>query len=108
MKRQLVTLLMRSQGADTVGGAVGLTETLTEVIELWAAIGASRPVVHIGDTQVLQEVTHRMVLPFVDPTTWTHVTVNAGAQRFRKRESRDPDGRRRLLEVMLEEEIPET
>lgn len=100
MRRQLVTLENRVQQPD---GGTGLVETFVPVTQIWAAIGATRGAVIQGDVQTLDAVTHRVVMRWVDPATWTHVSV--GARRFRRREVVDPDGRMRVLEALVEEEM---
>lgn len=98
--RNRVTLEMRQQAADN---STGIAETFATVAEVWGAVEATRGSVYIGSIQVGDAITHRITLRWVDPSTFTHLSVNEGAQRFRKRDARDPDGRRRWLEVMAEE-----
>lgn len=98
--RNRVTLEMRQQAADN---STGIAETFATVAEVWGAVEATRGSVYIGSIQVGEAITHRITLRWMDPTTFTHLSVNEGAQRFRKRDARDPDGRRRWLEVMAEE-----
>lgn len=98
--RNRVTLEMRQQAADA---GTGIAETFATVAEVWGAVEATRGSVYIGSIQVGEAITHRITLRWLDPTTFTHLSVNEGAQRFRKRDARDPDGRRRWLEVMAEE-----
>ena len=98
--RNRVTLEMRQQAAD---GSTGIAETYALVAEVWGAVEATRGSVYIGSIQVGDAITHRITMRWLDPTTFTHLSVNEGAQRFRKRDARDPDGRRRWLEVMAEE-----
>ena len=99
--RNRVALEMRQQAAD---GSTGIAETFATVAEVWGAVEATRGSVYIGSIQVGEAITHRITLRWVDPTSFTHLSVNEGAQRFRKRDARDPDGRRRWLEVMAEEQ----
>lgn len=99
MRRQLVTLERREQAPY---GSAALLDTFVPVATIWAALGATRGSVIQGDVQILDAVTHRLVLRWVDPATWTH--VRAGDRRFRRREVVDPDGRQREIEVLLEEE----
>jgi len=98
--RNRVALEMRQQAAD---GSTGIAETFAKVAEVWGAVEATRGSGYIGSIQVGDAITHRITLRWLDPTTFTHLSVNEGAQRFRKRDARDPDGRRRWLEVMAEE-----
>ena len=98
--RNRVALEMRQQAADN---ATGIAETFATVAEVWGAVEATRGSVYIGSIQVGEAITHCITLRWVDPSTFTHLSVNEGAQRFRKRDARDPDGRRRWLEVMAEE-----
>ena len=98
--RNRVSLEMRQQAAD---GSTGIAETFALVDQVWGAVEATRGSVYIGSIQVGEAITHRITLRWVDPSSFTHLSVNEGAQRFRKRDARDPDGRRRWLEVMAEE-----
>ena len=98
--RNRVSLEMRQQAAD---GSTGIAETFALVDQVWGAVEATRGSVYIGSIQVGEAITHRITLRWVDPSSFTHLWVNEGAQRFRKRDARDPDGRRRWLEVMAEE-----
>lgn len=104
MKRHLVTLERRIQVPN---GTVGLTETYAEVAQAWATLGAVAPAINLAAVQVQDGVTHRLVLRWVDPSTFTHIAAKGGAQRFRVRGTRDPDGFQRWLEVSAEEEISE-
>lgn len=98
MKRHLITLEMRTQVAN---GSTGITETFVPVGDVWAHIGGVSGLVNIGTAQVEEGTTHRMVIRWVDPTTFTH--FSRGSERFRVRGTRDPDFRRRQLEVMGEQ-----
>lgn len=98
--RNRVALELRQQAANA---STGIAETFAPVASVWGAVEATRGSVYIGSIQVGEAITHRITLRWVDPTTFTHLSVNDGAQRFRKRDARDPDGRRRWLEVMAEE-----
>lgn len=97
-RRVLVTLEMRVQVPD---GTTGITETFTEVGEFWGHLGGVSGVVNIGTAQIEDGVTHRLVLRWVDPTTFTHFSRDG--ERFRVRGTRDPDMRRRWIEIMAEQ-----
>lgn len=94
----LVRLEMRVQVPD---GSTGITETFTDLGEVWAHVGGVQGLVAVGTAQVEEGVTHRMVIRWVDPTTFTHVSRDG--ERFRVRGTRDPDLRRRSLEIMAEQ-----
>lgn len=94
-----LTLERRTQEAD---GTTGITETFLSVGDVWGDLAGVQGVVTIGAAQVEEGVTHRMVIRWVDPTTFTHFS-NGYGERFRVRGTRDPDMRRRWLEVMAEQ-----
>lgn len=96
-RKLLVTLERRAQAAD---GGSGITDTFDEVATVRAHVGGVSGAIQIGDMQIEDGVTHRMVLRWSDPTVFTHFSVSA--ERYRVRSTRDPDGRRRWLEVMGE------
>lgn len=98
--RNRVRLEQRSQVADN---SVGITEGFAEIAEVWGSVYATRGAVYLGSMQVGETITHRIVLRWTDPTAFTHLSTDGGTRRFRKRDARDPDGRRRWLEVMAEE-----
>jgi head-tail adaptor len=102
MPRHLLTLELRVQSAD---GSTGLTETFAAVADVWADLAGVSGIQSIGTTQVEEGVTHRAVLRWADPTTFTHFSHNG--ERFRVRGTRDPDMRRRWLEVMAEQLMSE-
>jgi head-tail adaptor len=104
MRRHLVALERRIQSPD---GTVGLTETYAVVGQAWATVGAVAPAINLDAVQVQDGVTHRLVFRWVDPSTFTHIAAKGGAQRFRVRGTRDPDGLQRWIEVSAEEEISE-
>ena len=98
--RNRVRLEMRHQAPDL---GTGVTDTYAPVAEVWAQVEATRGSVYIGSLQISEVLTHRITMRWRDPTTFTHLSVNDGQQRFKKRDARDPDGRKRWLEVMAEE-----
>lgn len=105
MRRHLVTLEMRQQSPDD---STGIDNIYVETGQAWAIIGGVMPgTAHIGDQQIEDDVTHRLILRWQDPTTFSHISTGGGAQRFRKVRVRDPDGRRMIMEVMCEEILPE-
>jgi head-tail adaptor len=96
--RHLLALEVRSQTPDE---GVSLTETFTEVAQAWGAIEATRGAIYAAGMQVGERNTHRITMRWRDPASFTH--LSRGTQRWRVREVRDPDGRRRELEVLAEE-----
>lgn len=100
--RHRVTVEQRVQAAD---GGVGLTTTYSVVAETWADIQAVKGAVYAAGLQVGEGPTHRIVMRWRDPTTFDHLSL--GAQRWRVRDARDPDGRRVMLEIMAEELTPQ-
>lgn len=99
--RHRVLVEQRVQAAD---GSVGITTTFAAVAETWAEVQAVKGAVYAAGLQVGEGPTHRIVMRWRDPTTFDH--VSRGDQRWRVRDSRDPDGRRVVLEVMAEELTP--
>lgn len=97
-----VNLEQRAQAADA---SVGLTTSYTIVATAWAEVRAVRGVVYAAGVQVGEAPTHRITLRYRDPTTFDHISL--GSQRWRVRDARDPDGRRRILDVMAEELTPQ-
>lgn len=98
MTKQLITLERRVQAAD---GSTGITETFVSVGDIWVDIGGVSGLMNIGTAQIEEGVTHRVVMRWVDPSTFTH--FSRGSERFRVRNTRDPDQRRRWLEVSGEQ-----
>lgn len=98
MKRHRITLEMRTQAAN---GSTGITEAFVSAGDVWAHVGGVAGLVNVGTAQVDEGVTHRMVIRWVDPTTFTHFSRDG--ERFRVRGTRDPDYRRKWLEVMGEQ-----
>jgi head-tail adaptor len=97
VKRRLVTLERRTQAAD---GSIGIAESFLEVQPAWAHVAGVSATMQVGMAQVEDGVTHRLVMRWVDPTTWTHLSIDG--ERYRVRGTRDPDTRRKWLEVMAE------
>lgn len=83
---------------------VGLMTIFAPVAETWADIQAVKGAVYAAGLQVGEGPTHRIVMRWRDPVAFDH--VSRGAQRWRVRDARDPDGRRQVLEVMAEELNP--
>jgi len=100
--RHKVRLEQRTQVADA---SVGITTDYTLVAEVYAEVASVRGSIYAAGVQVGEGPTHRITVRYVDPTTFDHVAQ--GAQRWRVRDARDPDGRRRLLQIMGEELTPE-
>lgn len=99
--RHRLTVEQRVQAAD---GSVGITTTYSAVAQTWGEVLAVKGAVYAAGLQVGEGPTHRITLRWRDPTTFDHISL--GAQRFRVRDARDPDGRRVVLEVMAEELTP--
>ncbi len=97
-RRVLITLERRTQEPD---GTTGITEAFLDVGEYAAHVGGVTGAVNVATAQVDEGVTHRAVLRWVDPTTFTHFSLDG--QRFRVRATRDPDMRRRWIEIMAEQ-----
>lgn len=100
--RHRVTIEQRVQVAD---GAVGITTTYSPVAQTWADVQAVRGSIYAAGVQVGEGPTHRITMRYRDATGFDHVSL--GSQRWRVRDARDPDGRRRVLEVMAEELTPQ-
>lgn len=100
--RHRVNLEQRSQVADA---SVGITTTYNLVAQAYAEVQAVRGSIYAAGVQVGEGPTHRITIRYRDPTTFDH--VSQGAQRWRVRDARDPDGRRRILSIMAEEMTPE-
>ena len=73
--------------------------------EAWAEVKAVRGSIYAAGVQVGEGPTHRITMRYRDATGFDHVSL--GSQRWRVRDARDPDGRRRVLEVMAEELTPQ-
>lgn len=97
-----VRLEQRAQAADA---SVGITTTYALVAEAWAEVKAVRGSIYAAGVQVGEGPTHRITMRYRDATGFDHVSL--GSQRWRVRDARDPDGRRRVLEVMAEELTPQ-
>lgn len=100
--RHRVKLEQRSQVADA---SVGITTSYALVSEVYAEVRAVRGSIYAAGVQVGEGPTHRIIIRYVNPTTFDH--VSQGAQRWRVRDARDPDGMKRTLEIMAEELTPE-
>lgn len=96
--RHLVTLEQRTQGAD---GSVGLSIGYTVVDEVWADIVAVRGSDYLASVQLGEASTHRITIRRRSMDDFNY--LNYEGRRFRKQSVRDPDGRRRVLEVMAVE-----
>lgn len=99
--RHRLKVEQRAQAAD---GTVGITTSYTLVAETWGEVTAIKGAVYAAGLQVGEGPTHRILLRWRNPTAFDHVSM--GAQRWRVRDARDPDGRRVMLEVMAEELTP--
>jgi head-tail adaptor len=97
VRKRRITLERRTQAADD---ATGLTDTFLEVSGAWAHVGGVAGTIQVGTAQIEEGVTHRLVMRWVDPTTFTHFSLSG--ERYRVRGTRDPDARRKWLEVMAE------
>lgn len=97
-RRVLITLEQRVQVAN---GTTGITETYQSVGEYRAHVGGVSGLANVGTAQIEDGTTHRVVIRWVDPTTFTH--FRRDNERFRVKGTRDPDYRRRWLEIMGEQ-----
>lgn len=97
--RHLLTLENRTQAPDLT---TGFNETFAAVGTAWACIEPLRGAMQMDGVQVMDAATHWILIRYVEPGTFTH--LSDGARRFRKRETKDPDGRRVWLQVHAEEE----
>lgn len=123
--RHLLTLEQRTQVADAT---VGITTAYTPVAQVWGDVQATRGAVYVAAVQVGEGPTHRIMIRYRERTTFDHVAelvldpgesvteafdyttgsyLAATERRWRVRDVRDPDGRRRWLEIMAEELQPE-
>ena len=123
--RHLLTLEQRTQAADAT---VGITTGYTPVATVWGDVQATRGAVYLATMQVGEGPTHRIVIRYRERTTFDHVSElvldpgdtatevfdyltssfqAATERRWRVRDVRDPDGRRKWLEIMAEELQPE-
>lgn len=98
-----ITLERRVQAADS---GTGIADSFDPIGDVWAYVGGVAGAIQIGDIQVEEGVTHRVVMRWSDPTVFTHFSMSA--ERYRVRSTRDPDSRRRWLEIMAEKLIAET
>jgi SPP1 family predicted phage head-tail adaptor len=94
----LVTLEQRTQAADA---SVGLSIEYTPVDDVWADIKAVRGSDYLAGVQLGDASTHRFTIRRRAMDDFSH--INYEGRRFRKQNVRDPDGRRRVLEVMAVE-----
>lgn len=100
--RHLLTLEQRTQAAD---GSVGITTGYTAVARVWAKVEATKGAIYVAGMQIGEGPTHRIVIRYRERTTFDH--ASEGARRWRVRDVRDPDGKRKWLEIMAEELKPE-
>ena len=98
--RHRVVLEQRSSAAGTSGA---LQHSYAPVATAWGGIEAVRGSVYAAGLQTEERITHRIVLRWRDPTGFDHVRQDGTSHRFKVRDVRDPDGRRRELEIMAEE-----
>ena len=96
--RHLLTLEQRTQVAD---GSVGITTAYTVVATAWGDVQATRGAVYVAAVQVGEGPTHRIIIRHRARTDFDH--ISQGQRRWRVRDVRDPDGRRKYLEIMAEE-----
>lgn len=98
--RHRVVLEKRSatpSGADTLSFAHAAVATV------WADISAIGGALYAAGMQTEARITHRITIRSRALTSFDH--VSQGTRRFRVRETRDPDGNRRFVELLVEELI---
>lgn len=99
--RHQVTLEQRNQMPNDAGG---ITETFAPVALVWAKVEAVRGAVYAAGVQVADGPTHRIIIRYRAMTDFDH--LSDGARRWRMRDARDPDGKRRWVEINAEELTP--
>ncbi len=96
--RHFITLEQRTQEADE---SVGVTIGYITADTVWAEMIAVRGSAYLASVQLGEVATHRFMMRRRAMDDFNY--VNYENRRFRVRSVRDPDGRRRELEVMAEE-----
>lgn len=99
--RHLVRLEQRTQAADD---SVGITTTYSPVARVWAQVEATRGALYAAGVQTVEAPTHRIVIRYRSMTDFDHIWDDG--RRWRVRDVRDPDGKRRWVEIMAEEITP--
>jgi head-tail adaptor len=98
--RHRVVLEQRSQDSGADGA---LSDTFTEVDEVWGGVEGVRGSVYAAGLQLEERITHRITLRWRSPTGFNFIRELETGHRYKVRDARDPDGRRSLLEIMAEE-----
>lgn len=88
----------------TPSGADTLTIANTAVATVWGDISAVGGALYAAGVQTEAKITHRITIRARALTNFDQ--VSKGARRFRVRETRDPDGTRRFVELLVEELTP--
>jgi SPP1 family predicted phage head-tail adaptor len=96
-----LTLERRVQAADVT---VGIDTSFATVATVWGSVKGTKPAEYIDQIQVGEGPTHRMLIRYRAAKDFDH--VSEGTRRWKVRGSRDPDGRRDMLEIMAEEVAP--
>lgn len=97
------SVALQTRSTAPAGGSAGsaLTETYTTVATTWASIEGLSGARFLAGQQLEDKITHRIIIRWRDPTSFTHV-LN-GTDRYRVRGALDPDGTRRHLELNCEQ-----
>ena len=98
--RHRVVLEQRTQMPSEAGH---LVDTFAEVAEVWGGVEAVRGSVYAAGLQTDDRITHRITLRWRLPGDFDHIRELDTGHRYKVRDARDPDGRRRFLEIMSEE-----
>jgi len=93
-----LTLEQRVQAAS---GTSTLATTYTTVATVWGSVRGTKPAEYIDQIQVGEGPTHRMLIRYRSAVDFDHISTST--RRWKVRGSRDPDGRRDMLEIMAEE-----
>lgn len=101
---ELTHRLTLEQRVQAASGTSTLATTYTAVATVWGSVRGTKPAEYIDQIQVGSGPTHRMLIRYRAATDFDH--VSDGARRWRVVGSRDPDGRRDMLEIMAEEVLP--
>lgn len=92
------------QRAQFTGAELSLKSSFKPVGSAWAEIEGVGGAMYLDSLQIEEKITHRIVIRYRPRTDFDH--IRCGNRRFRLRNTRDPKGDRRWLQMEAEEIEP--
>jgi head-tail adaptor len=100
------TIAQTPSGGDT---GTGLAQTYSTIADAWGRLDGLAGGRYVAGRQIEEVATHRLTIRYQAaalPATHVSESVTGGTRRFAVRGIVDPDGKRRWLQLDLEEERP--